>query len=257
MTMDDFVHAVNEQQLETNSRPTMQDSLISLRIAKTYSILRHNRTDLSPSGEPKIYLNDFCFFHLLMARPDPEVDIAFLLMDEKQTGQIFLTDLAKFLRPAFPYLYFRSQFFQRYFGKNGTQSIRQTHFSQFLVDLQREMGKQAFLCAVARSGTPEGYIAPDDFVRILKTACGWSLPQSVADRLESIYCCDRSIDKGDRRAVSGPDLHGTGWQRPIPHRDRVSIGRAGPRYPSRIAIWTTQNISVSNSREDQVVFPPP
>jgi len=189
MTMDDFVKAVTEFQTKGNGHPSMlQDSLVSLRIANTYSILRRNYNDVSSSVDPRIYLDDFAFFQFLMARPDPEVDIAFLLMDEKQTGQISLEDLAKFLQPVFPDLDLKSQFFQRYFGKQGKHSIRQTHFSQFLADLQREMGKQAFLRAVEERGTPQGYLNPSDFVQVLGSACGWRLPQGVTGRLEDIYC---------------------------------------------------------------------
>ena len=203
MTMDDFVQAVEDLQTEENSSlpAMMQDSsLVSLRIANTYSILRRNyhQISTSTSQQPRIYLDDFCFFHFLMARPDPEVDIAFLLMDEKQTGQISLDDLAKFLRPVFPDLDFQSQFFERYFGKKGNHSIRQTHFSQFLADLPREMGKQAFLRAVQERGTPQGYLNPSDFLHVLRTACGWRLPQGVSDRLEEIYC--RSTDPPTAKA---------------------------------------------------------
>ena len=180
MTMDEFVQAIEQE--EMGRHPTLQDPLVSLRISNTYDILSKQN---SPSK--RIYLSDFCFFHLIMARPDPEVDVAFLLMDQRQTGRIELTDLAKFINPLYPYLDLRSQFFQRYFGKDGKQSIRQQDFSQFLIDLQREMGKQAFLRAVDEKGTG-GYLAPSDFVRVLKTSCGWRLPQGVAERLESVYC---------------------------------------------------------------------
>jgi hypothetical protein len=50
------------------------------------------------------------------------------------------------------------------------------------------MGRQAFLYDVEVNGTPEGYLSPADFVRVLKTACGWRLPNGVAERLESLYC---------------------------------------------------------------------
>lgn len=180
MTMDDFVKAIEDEEsgaLQT----TMQEPMVGLRIANTYNIL----SKTSKSG--RIYLSDYCFYHLLMARPDPEVDIAFLLMDQRQTGQINIDDLAKFIEPVFSDLDLESQFFQRYFGKDRKLSIRQQEFSQFLVDLQREMGKQAFVRAVEERGV-DGYLAPVDFVRVLKTSCGWRLPKGVADRLENIYC---------------------------------------------------------------------
>lgn len=63
-------------------------------------------------------------------------------------------------------------------------------FSQFLADLQREMGRQAFLHEVTLFGLPDGTLPPKYFINLLKTACGWRLPQGIVDRLESIYCRD-------------------------------------------------------------------
>lgn len=177
MIMDDFAAAIEQ---EEGVPPAMQDPTVNLRIANTYNIL-------SKQNSSRIYLADFCLFHLLMARPDPEVDIAFLLMDYRQTGQIHIEDLQRFMEPIYPNLDLRSQFFQRYFGKNLDLSVRHHHFSQFLVDLQREIGKQAFLRAIEERGI-DGYLAPTDFVTVLKTSCGWRLPTGVAERLESIYC---------------------------------------------------------------------
>jgi hypothetical protein len=62
------------------------DPTMRVRLANTYNILR------KAEGYQKINLWDFCLFHLLMARPDPEVDIAFLLMDQKRNGYIDLDD---------------------------------------------------------------------------------------------------------------------------------------------------------------------
>ena len=204
MTLMDFMHARRAQELAPIF--FQEDPVAGLRIAHTYNLFQQPKSrrrrrrrrrkqqqqqeqeqEQSLSAEPHIYLADFCFFHLLMARPDPEVDIAFLLMDRRRTGQVHLEDLAHFVEPIFPGLDLSSHFFQRYFGKDGTQSIRQMHFSQFLVDLQREIGKQAFFRAVQEKGTLEGYLNPTDFIHVLKTACGWRLPQGVAERLEAVY----------------------------------------------------------------------
>jgi solute carrier family 25 (mitochondrial aspartate/glutamate transporter), member 12/13 len=187
MTMEDFVQTRRQNE-------ALQDPLVGLWIANAYNLFQRPTSGRSLSLEengrhqaPRIYLEDFCFFHLLMARPDPEVDIAFLLMDQRQTGQIYLEDVAKFVEPVFSRIDLSSHFFQRYFGKDGKQSIRYMHFSQFLVDLQREIGKQAFLRSVSQKGTPEGYLDPTAFIEVLKTVCGWRLPKSVADRLEVTY----------------------------------------------------------------------
>jgi solute carrier family 25 aspartate/glutamate transporter 12/13 len=207
MTMEDFVEACERQ--ESDNMPTLQDPLVGLRIANTYKILRRRHMQEGDNEEesaapPRVYLADFCLFHLLMARPDPEVDIAFLLMDQRQTGLINLEDLAKFVEPVFPTLNLKSQFFERYFGKDGKQSIRETHFSQFLLDLQREMGEQTFMRAVAKRGAqeaPGGHLAPPDFVWVLKKACGWRLPEGVANRLENLFC-HGPIEAGEAAAMA-------------------------------------------------------
>jgi solute carrier family 25 aspartate/glutamate transporter 12/13 len=217
MTMEDFVEACERQ--ESDNMPTLQDPLVGLRIANTYKILRQRHMQEGDNGNdndendndteesaapPRVYLADFCFFHLLMARPDPEVDIAFLLMDQKGSGQIDLDDLRNFVKPVFPTLNLKSQFFERYFGTDGQQSIREIHFSQFLLDLQREMGEQTFMRAVAKRGArqgPGGHLSPPDFVWVLKKACGWRLPEGVANRLENLFC-HGPIEAGEAAAMA-------------------------------------------------------
>lgn len=76
---DDFVRCVNDE--DGNN-----DGNARYRVASTYSILRKTE------GLQKINLADFCLFHILMARPDPEVDIAFLLMDQSRSGTVSLND---------------------------------------------------------------------------------------------------------------------------------------------------------------------
>ena len=202
LTMEEFVQACNDepQQESPLLQTSTENPLDSFRIVNTYNILsrvsttkrrrtsNNNNSNSSSNQEDRIYLSDFCLFHLLIARPDPEVDIAFLLMDQRQTGQIFLKDLEQFLRPIYPALDLESQFFTRYFGKDKSDSIRQQVFSQFLIDLQREMGKQAFLKAVEEQGKEGCCLGPKEFVRVIKSSCGWRLPQGVANRLDNLYC---------------------------------------------------------------------
>ena len=178
MSMDDFVQCVCDRE------GTLEDTTAASRVANTYSILRKTE------GMQKINLADFCLFYLLMSRPDPEVDIAFLLMDKSRTGTITIDDFKTFLELHEGASHFNvdCDFVRRHFGKDGKRSIRPNVFPQFLQDFQREMGRQAFLYDVDVNGTPEGYLAPADFVNVLKTACGWRLPDGVVERLESIYC---------------------------------------------------------------------
>jgi solute carrier family 25 aspartate/glutamate transporter 12/13 len=177
MTMDEFVKSCLDR--EGND----QDPIARLRMANTYKLLR------KPDGIQKINLANYCLFHLLMSRPDPEVDIAFLLLDRDRTGTITLENLSSFLDTQDRQFFnLDCDFVKRHFGPDGKRTIRPTHVSQFLVDFQQEMGRQAFLHAVQVNGTPEGYLNPNDFVQVLKTACGWRLPQGISDRLENLYC---------------------------------------------------------------------
>ena len=97
-----------------------------------------------------ITLDDFCFFHFLMARPDPEVDIAFILMDRSRNGTITRSDFESYLKRNVPYFKLynneKSEFVERHFSHG--RVIRAYQFSQFLQDLQRELGRQAFLFRV-------------------------------------------------------------------------------------------------------------
>ena len=219
MTMQDFVNSClgrhnndNEEELSSLSSSKqnsdegedhpedapLQDPLASVRIANTFNILRNDDAHGSTMFTQKISLADFCLFHLLMARPDPEVDITFLLIDVHKRGVLYKDDIASFLKSSSLADGFEfdmdSEFIHRHFGKENKESqqrgIRPHQFSQFLVDLRREIGQQVFLQEVERTGTAEGYISPSNFVRILKTACGWRLPDGVADRIGSIYLAD-------------------------------------------------------------------
>jgi solute carrier family 25 aspartate/glutamate transporter 12/13 len=181
MTMEDFIRSCSAEEAPSPSG--------GLSIANTYqNILRKSPYQTTARRQEQIVrLTDFCLFHLLMARPDPEVDIAFLLMDRRKAGNINLNDFQDYLANI-PYFDMQSEFVVRHFGKHGNRTIRTHQFSQFLVDLQREMGRQAFLHQLDTKGTPEGFLPPREFVQVLKTACGWRLSDGVAERLECMYC---------------------------------------------------------------------
>lgn len=202
MTMQDFVNSCLDQdspsprkensdnlQEEEEQKETIQDPLAGVRIANTFGILSNKQAKGQSLFSQRISLADFCLFHLLMARPDPEVDIIFLLMDERKRGVIYKEDVANFLKSSFDEFSFDmdSEFIHRHFGKGQRRSIRPHQFSQFLVDLRREIGQQVFLREVERNGTLEGYLSPSRFVQVLQKACGWRLPEGVAHRLERIY----------------------------------------------------------------------
>lgn len=86
----------------------------------------------SYTGEYRIYLPDFCLFQLFMARPDPEIDIVFLLMDKRKRGAITRTDFEEYLRRNFPFFDPKSEFVDRHFAAN--QVIRPYTFAQVRSD---------------------------------------------------------------------------------------------------------------------------
>jgi len=198
-TMDDNLvnDGTSDKDKDSDEDTPIQDPLTSLRIAHAFNILRNaNNSGNTLLFSQRIDLADFCLFHLIMARPDPEVDITFLLIDEHKRGVLYKEDIARFLKSTENNKNFEfdmnSEFIQRHFGMDDKhkRGIRSHQFSQFLVDLRREIGQQAFLQEAERNGTVEGSVPPSNFVEILKTSCGWRLPDGVADRLGSIYHTD-------------------------------------------------------------------
>ncbi|GKY90693.1 hypothetical protein MPSEU_000042700 [Mayamaea pseudoterrestris] len=188
LTLEEFVQAWQEL-YRSNNIPT-SDPLVDVSLVNLYRVLNRRRGDRSNDDSQNVYLADFCFLHLLMARPDPEVDLAFLLFDEQQSGRVFMKDVHRCLHPYFPSVNYRSEFFQNYFGKDASKCIRQSTFPQFLVELQRELGQQSFWQTVdEQSGSDRrnyGCLPPEDFVRVLTASSGGRLPRGVIDRLESL-----------------------------------------------------------------------
>ena len=140
----------------------------------------------------QITFQDFCLFHLLMARPDPEVDIAFMIMDLHGTGTITREDFEGYLDTLDFYFDPHSEFVERHFGHG--QTIRAHHFSQFLAELQKEMGRQAFLYEVQKLDQHPGYLAPKEFIELLDTVCGRTLEKGVVERLKSLYTQESIVE---------------------------------------------------------------
>eukprot|EP00587_Corethron_hystrix_P001030 CAMPEP_0113316702 /NCGR_PEP_ID=MMETSP0010_2-20120614/11881_1 /TAXON_ID=216773 ORGANISM="Corethron hystrix, Strain 308" /NCGR_SAMPLE_ID=MMETSP0010_2 /ASSEMBLY_ACC=CAM_ASM_000155 /LENGTH=950 /DNA_ID=CAMNT_0000173489 /DNA_START=54 /DNA_END=2903 /DNA_ORIENTATION=- /assembly_acc=CAM_ASM_000155 len=190
LTMDDFVRSC----IDT----THDNGLTSLvRIANTYNVLR------SSKGYQRINFADYCLFHILMARPDPEVDIAFLLMDQHRRGWITLEDFKDYIGNQITggtlkkgMFNMKSDFVIRFFGSRGDNVIRISEFSQFFVNLQREIGAQAFLNTAGAYGGSTGLVPGPKFVEVVKTACGWRLPEGIVDRLEEL-CVDTENSEDD------------------------------------------------------------
>jgi len=194
ITMDDFVSGVL-------SGSGDGDPAQLLKITNTYNIMR--RAD---DGHQRINFADFCIYMMLMSRPDPQVDIAFLQMDADRQGHVSRSNFEAYMGPSFD---MSSDFVDLFFGKG--QVIRVNEFSQFLVELQREIARQAFVKAQREKGDGHGYIPAAAFIEILKTACGWRLPKGIVERLESLYLFDpvHSAQLTALKAVQAEKLKGS------------------------------------------------
>jgi len=91
---------------------------------------------------------------MLMARPDPHFDIAFLLTDRRKRGYTTLNDIKVLLAglrlPGDAVFNFDNDTCNRYFGKEGKGRLRMSDFSSFFNELQLELARQAFLAVAAR-----------------------------------------------------------------------------------------------------------
>eukprot|EP00953_Heterococcus_sp_UTEX-ZZ885_P035600 18367-Heterococcus_DN1.PRE.6 len=168
MTMDDFVKSCNDG---INNDPVQGERLLTL--------LRLLRGD-----SEFINFRDFTVFNLLMTRPDPEFDIAFMLMDRDHKGYITRDDVSAFLlhnrRSQAVQFDMNCDVVKRYFGRNGDRRLRVDAFSVFFLSLQSEVAQQAF-----KRFDPDdtGFINREDLVSLLTNFRGWRINEGVADRI--------------------------------------------------------------------------
>jgi solute carrier family 25 (mitochondrial aspartate/glutamate transporter), member 12/13 len=131
-----------------------------------------------------INFRDFTVFNLLMTRPDPEFDIAFMLMDRDHKGYLTRDDVSAFLlhnrRSQAVQFDMNCDVVQRYFGRNGDRRLRVDAFSLFFLSLQSEVAQQAF-----KRFDPDdtGFINREDLVSLLTNFRGWRINEGVADRI--------------------------------------------------------------------------
>jgi len=215
MTMEDFLEFFKKERAGDVDSSTSSSSSLSASmspIANAYQSILRGTSSTYHDEKNHVTLEDFCFFQFLMARPDPEIDIAFILMDRSKAGMITRSDFEHYLETSAPYFDRKGEFVERHFGQN--RVIRVHQFSQFLHDLQRELGKQAFVHraktlalenqenATKNVSDPHiGYLPAETFIEVLKATSSWRLPDGVIDRLESLYC-KPSIDSAESTALA-------------------------------------------------------
>lgn len=160
------------------------------------------RTDSSPN-QTRISLQLFCLFRLIMTQDNPDAVIAFRLMDQSRQGVISRSDLeVRFcLLLVFPARnihlpHSKKQFIPgtdiaksglldfaaRHFGRNEKLVVQHQTFSEFLHELEFEMGTQAFLQLAGKSGT----LTPPQLVKALTTSFARTLPTGMTERLGAL-----------------------------------------------------------------------
>ncbi|KAG5190897.1 hypothetical protein JKP88DRAFT_297327 [Tribonema minus] len=163
MTMEDFVRSCLDGMGDQNV----------LKGERLLYLLRLLRGD-----SEFIDFRDFTVFNLLMTRPDPEYDIAFMLMDRDHKGYITRDDVTAFLlhnrRSEAVGFDAQCDVMRRYFGEDGSGKLRVEAFSLFFLALQSEVAQQAFRRFNADGG---GRISPEDLVALLSNFRGWRIPQ--------------------------------------------------------------------------------
>ena len=80
LTMQDFV----------NAYVLTADAELEARLLALYKAFKADRD--------RIYFADFTLFNVLMARPDPEFDIAFALLDRDHHGYLCLDDIKEYIK---------------------------------------------------------------------------------------------------------------------------------------------------------------
>ena len=152
----------------------------------------------------KVSYDDFTTFSLLMSRPDPYFDIAFLLADKKKRGYLEIQDINDLLAKtnllpaegdgAGDAVKFDMDcdVIRRYFGDQLKGKLRIDAFTSFFCQLHQEMGRQAFMALLREKrseagggeGTPFDYDCLDGkaFYQILLKYSG-QLPKGLQQRL--------------------------------------------------------------------------
>jgi len=137
-----------------------------------------------------ITFKEYVLFQVLMARPDPEYDVAHFLMDTEKKGYITRVNLQNFIEkywlPKETKFRFNTEcdFVKRYFGESGRERLRGDQLSVFLTSLKNEVAQQAFQDADNRK---TGYITLEDLIRLLRDFSPAGLPSKLEARIKEVY----------------------------------------------------------------------
>ncbi len=182
------------------------------------------------AGQDIVLYEDFLLFDLLMSRPDPYFDIAFLLADKHRRGYLDKTDVELLLQSPSPlgqqtYKWQKKNgsdpgtkdfdmgcdLMRRFFGADGSGKLRIDAFSTFFCCLSVELGRQGFLRKLRQNqrdsdGQQSGdhtdptfhSVSAPEFLELMGRYCGTNMPSGVADRLYKLFFEGASIEGSQR-----------------------------------------------------------
>ncbi|KAI9675132.1 MAG: mitochondrial aspartate-glutamate transporter agc1 [Caeruleum heppii] len=174
MLEDDFIDAIAPQNEDYHKIKREQ-----------YAIL-FGVADRRKSG--KITLQDWASFENLLAKPDAEYEIAFRLFDVEGTGSVKYDDFQRLYnlnkgQDSIPFDW-NCEWASLYIGgRKRRHDLTYPQFSQMLRGLQGERIRQAFHL-FDREGS--GYIAPEDFQRIILDTAKHKLSDHLLENLPSL-----------------------------------------------------------------------
>ena len=151
---------------------------------------RSATTSMAPQSLENIRVNyrDFSIFNLFMTRPDPHFEIAFLLSDTGKKGYVDMSDVHNLLRrvklPSRLSFDFDCDLIKRYFGHSGKRRLRADEFTSFYAELQKEIGRQAFIARLTE--LDDSRMSSADFCSILhEYGCYDTIPKGVLSRIRA------------------------------------------------------------------------
>ncbi|XP_072366341.1 electrogenic aspartate/glutamate antiporter SLC25A13, mitochondrial [Scyliorhinus torazame] len=131
-----------------------------------------------------ISFQDFLAFESVLRAPDALYLVAFQLFDKNGRGEVSFGDIKQIFSQSGIYQRFpfdwKSEFVDQHFGKDRGYHLKYKEFSQFLLELQQEHARQAFM---QRDKDKSGSISVMDFKEIMVTVRPHMLTQFVEQSL--------------------------------------------------------------------------
>lgn len=138
--------------------------------------------DRNRSGS--IDLLEYCLFDVIARKPDPFLDFAFLMFDEEKKGYVNINDVERVLTKkgmTKSDLDLKGTGLSNYFLGEGR--LRFLAFSEFYLNLQEEMPRQAFK---KFDESNSGRISKGAFLDLVSSFGHWRMPPNIKDKVNSV-----------------------------------------------------------------------